>query len=590
MIFGRTGFPARSNLLFSRKTEDQKTFFTDDPYSKLELIRIVSEKAVARSMILKDFMIRNDINDISFQYKFFPKNLLETIYSEQKGFSARFVEDSIQGLPMERDAFQMLETIYRNYHSDIKRSESDCSFFPKIFDFIPNDDEIDILLRRANLESQNPSEHPGWYLISATFSEQRIDQINESLRNRVPLSVLPHIPSPTELLDSLLENPFLPGRKEFFPFSGDKQKLKKLIFEKGVIQSSLMKNFLLGNRLQNIQFRFNFQSPEDLSYMLGANEFSVELAGNMIDEPHLYRSFLLRKIENFYAGNTDKIEETIKYFASEGRSFEIHILGLMEMFENREDSIEVLSAHLPENHVNDRGFYVVAVSFVLEFDPLQIESDSEVSKMKYYFPYSLSPRMFSFRGNKDALVQKIQSEGLSQSRVFRNFLEKNEVQDIEFQYCFIPESLLKEILPCGTEYCSSVYKLILGKLNKKERSFLRKEFYYNYSFDILKYVGSENRKSCNSKCRIFHPTIIEMLKKDVSSAALFSSCYKNLAPERGVYLISAFFIPTDKKRVLPPRPELEVVPSCWSDDAFHVTFMGRVFSEKSEEAFPLDEP
>jgi hypothetical protein len=527
------------------------TKFSENEELKLELVRIVLEKGIAKSLLFRDFVCANNLNDISFKYTFFSYCLLERNYNEQKGFTDSFIRDAIEGFPVERDSFQLLAIFYRDYHAEMQRFVSGELMFPKITEFVSNDSEMDMLLKKADLESKDPEQNRGLYLISVYYKDAMLEALNQ--RDHLPIEDVPYLPCPDLLLNSLLENPIRPGRKEMIEFYGNKQELINLIFESGIIRSDLLRKFILGNDSDNIVFYFNFQSPEDLSYLLNGNEVSVDLASHIIDEPEMYTSFLLDKIENFYEGNVDKVGQSIKHHQSESRSIEIHILGLMEMFPNREDVREVFNGHSNDDHANEKGFYVIFVSFRVEFNRHQILEDKEKLRINAYFPNSLRPRMFDFMGSKDKLIKKISSEGITKSKIFLDFINFNEKKDIVFKYCFISEKFLGNIFPSDEKYSNSVNRLVSGDASNIEIIFLRKEFYYDYGYDIEKFFASESREHCNSKCRIFHPAILELLKKDASTTNLLMSHASDLESERGVYLISAFFVPTDKKSNLPKR-------------------------------------
>jgi hypothetical protein len=39
--------------------------------------------------------------------------------------------------------------------------------------------------------------------------------------------------------------------------------------------------------------------------------------------------------------------------------------------------------------------------------------------------------------------QEVQSQGFSQSSIFQEFIDKNQIQNIEFKYCFISQKVLE---------------------------------------------------------------------------------------------------------------------------------------------------
>ncbi len=88
-----------------------------------------------------------------------------------------------------------------------------------------------------------------------------------------------------------------------------------------------------------------------------------------------------------------------------------------------------------------------------------------------------------FRGQ---LINEIQDSGVSQSKIFKEFIEINSPENIAFQYTFIPKSILEDIFPCETTNYPSADDFVLGNFDESHRKFLRKEL-TTTTFKLSKY-------------------------------------------------------------------------------------------------------
>jgi hypothetical protein len=567
--FSSTGFSARSDFRFCQKQVNSKNLFPENVSAKLELVRIVFEKGISKSRIFRDFVRANTIDDISFKYQFFPLEILKKQYTVEKGFTPDFVDDAIRGASLEEDCLVLMNIFHQHYYDDLNQAGN--SLFPKIIEFIPNDSDMDKLLKTMERESHAPKHQSGLYLVSVFYHDHFYENKNsESI----------FLPDTTEILNSFSENSLRFENKEVFRFLGDKQKLIDMLFEQGVIQSELLKNFILGNNRDNILFYYNFQSTEDVKYILRTNGLNPDYVEHVMDDPHAYRFLLLENAEKHYCGDINKFSDTLRYHLSMGRDIDIKIAGLTEMLINSEDVRKNLFDGFVDNHESERGFYAIFVSFALQTNHSQTSQDGSELQTQIYLPYDVQPRMFFFEGDKNRLAQEVQSQGFSQSSIFQEFIDKNQIQNIEFKYCFISQKVLEKVILFETKQFPSVDDFISGNLTEFQRKYLKKEFYYDYLSDYDRFSKFNVRKYCNSKCRVFHPTIIELLIKNAHTTDLLTPGFSNLESERGVYLVAAFFDSVDLIAIYPHRRKLKKKLKIWGPNK--KSFMDKLLPQTKE--------
>jgi hypothetical protein len=487
--------------------------FPDAIRNKAMFLSIVLENAVSGSKIFKDFTNANHIENISLRYLFFPAELLKRKYNTEQGFSSNFVDDASQGFPSEKDSLRLLEIIYEDYRTDMdKLSEH---FFPKIIEFVPNNAACFRYLSAFDARDHVPINVPGLYCISAVYKNS-------------------HHADP-ELLQSLLENSLKFKAQKKHLFCGDKERLIDKIFQEGLIKSSLFKNFILGNAIENISFSFNFQSVEDLTDTLRDTKIKKEVIENLVNDPEstIHHEFFAKEacslFKPYRTSFIDLLCQT-RHSKMKNRPLNIKIDGLVEVLIDTEHLREILN----DDQGIEKGVYFISAA-------LLIDPNENLSNL--YVPNYQDPLMQEFPGNKNALIKTINSSGISRSSIFQMFTERNTLENIAFTFVFISKNILENIFPCGAkncaceqEECPSIDDFVLGNFTQSNRRFLRKELNFVYYADL---EVSKNSRYSNTKKS---PFIAELLNKNPDTTRMLTCGCKDLESEQGIYLVNAFFV------------------------------------------------
>jgi len=538
-IFSIDGFSAKTKVL-------------DHLSAKMEIQETVLKYGVSGSQIFKDFVYANSLLNLSFKYIFCSASFLKKKYTIEKGFSPTFIDDVIEGTASEKDSLLLLKMIYKNYLSDIdKLGKSQC-LFPRICEFAPNNYDFYRGLRNADQGDRDPKKNPGLYYVSVVYRD-------------------PNAHNSAKLLENLLRDSLRFKPKEKLPFLGDKQKLIDMIFDIGLVKCVLLKYFISGNRQSNISFHFNFYPVENLIYMLRHTRVKDKLINDIIDSSSdcisddIFTQEVSQFFQKSYNARYYELMIQMQYYMSQFRSADLKIVGLMEMFLNTERVREILANDSIDAQA--RGLYVVFVSFFVNNQDYQ-------SSLELYVPNYTDFRMqYILHSDKTELIEKIKSEGISQSKIFKEFIDQdnNRMEDVFFTYFFIPKDALDRIFPCGTEDCPSANDFVLGNFNKLQKDFLRKEFYWEYYVDYDIWSKSGQTITCTSQFRHLCPYILELLKKDSVTASMVSNGCPNLESEEGIYLVSAHFKPLDIKPFYPKRRKIKHPPKSWKPNHERLT-------------------
>jgi hypothetical protein len=497
-IFTTDGFSARK-------------VFPDHIKAKVSFLTSIFLEGISGSDIFKDFALAN-IEKISLRYRFLPIEYLKKTYTTEKGFSSDFVEDAVRGFTSEKDSLHLLKVIYNSYQNDMNElGQQSKRSFPRIIEFVPNTESFFQILAGFGL-SDNPPYNLGLYCVSAVYKES----------NDVRL----------ELLQSLLKNSLRFKSKQKSLFLGDKQNLKDMILQGGLVKSSLMKNFILGNNIDNIHFYFNFQSVEDLIYTLRSTEISEEVIKSILcsDNDITHHEFFAKEaselFDSKYRTTYYSICHQVMHYLTKNKSVDIIVAGLVEIFINTEYVRQTLN----DDQQIVKGVYFVFAGLACDFDQM----DRLLSYM--YVPYCTDNRMQDFKNydKKNILVRTMKSSGIAGSSIFKEFVEKNGLENVFFNFMFIPKSTLENIFPCGIGDCPCVDDFVSGNINKSNRIFLKKELYFNYFVDFKVWKKSGFSMS-------LRPVVAELLNKNPDTTALLNNDSNDLESEQGIYLVRAFF-------------------------------------------------
>jgi len=539
-IFTRNGFSAKT-----------KVFPENNLRAKRNLREVIFEKGVSRSRVFKDFTIANDIKDISFKYMFCSKELLQESYTTEKGFTTDFIDDAIQGFCTEKDSLRLLEMIEMSYRSDMNNLGQKRSF-PRITEFIPNCYDFYRCLCLVDAEENHPESHPGLYCVSVIFK----DSNHANFR----------------LLQPLLENSLRFKPKKKIKFLGDKQNLIDMILNKGLIKSSLLKNFILGNNKESISFSFYFQSVEDSVYSLSHTFITDEVINGILDFPEnenyheFFQKEASRLVEKDYCAEYNILYSQAVHHLVKNRFIDLRIEGLMEVVINNKHAED----NLMNGQTMGRGLYFIFAAFVV--DPYHPERLLEI-----YVPHHTVPHVLQFSNYepfRSQLINEIQSSGVTQSKIFKEFIEINSPENIAFQYTFIPKNTGEDIFPCGTTNCPSADDFVSGNFDESHRKFLRKELYYNYlqAFEIRKVFGEGKKRNVRLG---FLPTVGEFLSKNVITTGILTRGGKDLEDEQGIYLVLVFRKTLDREVEYPHARKLKNKPETWTPN--HIPLMYRIF-------------
>jgi len=538
--------------IFTTDGFSAKKVYPDHIKSKFSFLNAITEQGISRSDIFEIFSHRN-LKDVSFRYTFLPLSYLKKEYTTERGFSSDFAEDAVRGFTSEKDSLRLLQVFYKSYQKDMNElGQQSKRSFPRILEFVPNTKSFFNVFALSGI-TDNPPYKLGLYCVSVFYKDS----------NNID----------TGLLQYLLENSlkFRPEKKR--TFLGDKQKLKEIVLQEGLLKSRMMKNFILGNDIESIHFYFTFQTDEDLIYNLRRAGLSDGVISTLCSENNIdYRDFFQSRASDLfdtgYRSNLKTVHSQMMYYSICNRPVTIIVPGLLQVL----ISNEYLRQTLNDDQGTKKGVYFIFAGFACDADQVS-------TLLPIYLPYPEDNLMILIEHYSDAddekkkeLIDQIYSLGITKSSIFQEYIEKNELKKIFFEFMFISKSTLEKIFPCGVGDCPSADKLLSRNINESNRVYLKKELYYSYLIDFDSWKASGFSKAL---C----PNVLELLTKNPVTTDLINPGCKDLDSEEGLYLVHAFHRVHDNENAVYPKRRKP--PENWRSD--RVSIMSKLSPQLYDE-------